>query len=225
MANIPRRKFIEMAASFGAVLAWRSPAIPYSKIPWRESREFYPQGVASADPHPNSVVVWTRRPPLNDSTAKSLTVEIADDPGFHRIVARTEANLSPETIWPCRVLAAGLKPAFVYWYRFIDEHGFGSRVGRTITAPSERDSRSIRFAFVSCQNVQQGASTAYRRMIWEDEQKAVDQQLSFVLHLGDFVYEVVWYPEDRPQGMYSRRLRDIVRYEKGEKISDFHVPT
>ena len=46
-----------------------------------------------------------------------------------------------------------------------------------------------------------------------------------MLHLGDFVYEVVWYPEDRPQGMYDRRLRDLVRYASGEKIGDLHVPT
>jgi alkaline phosphatase D len=47
----------------------------------------------------------------------------------------------------------------------------------------------------------------------------------FVLHLGDFIYETVWYPEDRPQGMYDRRLRDIVRYPSGEKIHDLHIPT
>ncbi len=46
-----------------------------------------------------------------------------------------------------------------------------------------------------------------------------------MLHLGDFIYEIVWYPEDRPQGMYDRRLRDIVRYPHGEKIRDFHIPT
>jgi alkaline phosphatase D len=73
--------------------------------------------------------------------------------------------------------------------------------------------------------MQQGAANAYRRMIWEDEQKAAGERLSFVLHLGDFVYEVVWYPEDRPKGYYSRSLRDLVRYESGEKIRDFHVPT
>jgi hypothetical protein len=49
--------------------------------------------------------------------------------------------------------------------------------------------------------------------------------LGFVLHLGDFVYEIVWYPEDRPQGYYARRIRDIVRYSSGEKHADFHVPT
>jgi len=83
----------------------------------------------------------------------------------------------------------------------------------------------VKFAFVSCQNANQGAQNAYRRMIFEDERAAPADRLGFVLHLGDFIYEIVWYPEDRPQGMYDRRLRDIVRYEHGEKISDFHIPT
>jgi len=224
MTKITRRKFIEIASSMSAVLAWRLPVAGASDVQWRERRDLYPQGVASADPHPDSVIVWTRRQPSQASTAKKLIVEIADDSEFHRVVAKTEAVLSAETDWTCRVLAAGLKPRRVYSYRFTDEHGFGSRVGRTVTAPSYADNRPISFSFVSCQNVQQGASTAYRRMIWEDERKTAENQLGFVLHLGDFVYEVVWYPEDRPQGMYSRRLRDIVRYEKGEKINDFHVP-
>jgi len=61
-------------------------------------------------------------------------------------------------------------------------------------------------------------------MIWEDERRAAEEQLGFVLHLGDFIYELVWYPEDSP-GRYARKTRDIVRYEHGEKILDFHVPT
>lgn len=225
MAIITRRKFIEIAASFGACLAWRSAYARDSKLSWLERRDLYPQGVASGDPHPDSVILWTRRPPSKDGEARKLTVEIADDPAFKRVVASAKANLSAETDWTCRVLAAGLKAAHVYWYRFTDEHGFGSRVGRTITAPSDKDGRPVHFAFVSCQNAQQGALTAYRRMIWEDEHRAADDQLGFVLHLGDFVYEVVWYPEDRPQGMYARRLRDTVRFGNGEKINDFHVPT
>jgi alkaline phosphatase D len=225
MTLITRRKFIETAASFGASLAWGSAFARDSRISWRERRDLYPQGVASGDPNTDSVILWTRRPPSQGSEARRLTLEVADDSGFRRVVATAKANLSSETDWTCRVLAAGLKSARVYYYRFTDEHGFGSRVGRTVTAPSDKDSRSVRFAFVSCQNVQQGASTSYRRMIWEDEHRAANDQLGFVLHLGDFVYEVVWYPEDRPQGMYSRRLRDIVRYPNGEKISDFHVPT
>jgi alkaline phosphatase D len=225
MSGITRRKFIELAASCGAVLAWRSSDASASRLRWRERRDLFPQGVASADPHADSVILWTRRAPSPAPTARKLTLEVAGDSAFRKIIARAEARISAETDWTCRVLAAGLRPATAYWYRFTDEHGFGSRIGRTITAPSEGDRRTVRFAFVSCQNVQQGASTAYRRMIWEDTRKAPAEQLSFVLHLGDYVYEVVWYPEDRPQGMYSRRLRDIVRYEKGEKIGEFHVPT
>jgi alkaline phosphatase D len=229
MNHITRRKFIKLAASFGAVLAWPTSRARGSQVLWRERREFYPQGVASADPLPDSVILWTRRPPLADplanNVASKLRVEIAADSGFRRVVATSEANLSADSDWTCRVLVGGLRPAHVYWYRFTDDHGFGSRVGRTITAPPEHDGRRVRFAFVSCQNVQQGASTAYRRMIWEDEQRSAADQIGFVLHLGDFVYEVVWYPEDRPQGVYSRRLRDIVRYDHGEKIADFHVPT
>src|SRR6516162_9613237 len=98
--------------------------------------------------------------------------------------------------------------------------GCGSRIGRTITAPVETDTRPVRFAFISCQNANQGAQNAYRRMIFEDERAREQDRLGFVLHLGDFIYEIVWYPEDRPQGMYDRRLRDIVRYEHGEKIVD-----
>jgi alkaline phosphatase D len=87
------------------------------------------------------------------------------------------------------------------------------------------DPRPARFAFVSCQNANQGAQNAYRRMIFEDQRAPEAERLGFVLHLGDFIYEIVWYPEDRPQGMYDRRLRDIVRYPHGEKIRDFHIPT
>ncbi|HEX3250706.1 MAG TPA: alkaline phosphatase D family protein [Pyrinomonadaceae bacterium] len=222
--SISRRTFIELAASFGASLAFKSTYARASNTNWRERRDLYPQGVASGDPHSDSVILWTRRPPANNSEAIKLTVEIADDEGFRRVVATAHATLSSETDWTTRVLAAGLKPRTVYWYRFTDEFGFGSRVGRTITAPAENDSRPVSFAFVSCQNMQMGGANAYRRMIWEDERKPVADQLGFVLHLGDFVYEVVWYPEDRPQGYNGRRLRDVVRYPHGEKIRDFHVP-
>jgi len=224
MSKINRRKFLELAASFGAILAWSSPSRG-SVSGWRERRDAYPQGVASADPHPDSVMLWTRRPPLDGKAARHLSVEVAADPDFRKVIARTVATITADTDWTSRVLAAGLKPGRIYWYRFTDEFGFGSRVGRTITAPSSTDTRPVQFAFVSCQNVQQGACNAYRRMIFEDEQRPESDQLDFVLHLGDYIYELVWYPEDRPQGMYSRRLRDIIRFKSGEKINDFHIPT
>jgi alkaline phosphatase D len=225
MVSMTRREFLALATSYGASVAWRTPYTHGSVISWEERRDSYPHGVASGDPHSDSVILWTRRPPIAGSEARTLTVQIAEDPTFHRVVSSAKAHVSGETDWTCRVLAADLKPAQVYWYRFADEHGFGSRIGRTITAPKDEDTQPVRFAFACCQNVQQGASTAYRRMIWEDERRSPGDQLGFVLHLGDFVYEVVWYPEERPQGVYARRLRDIVRYANGEKQLDFHVPT
>src|SRR5678810_530892 len=111
---ISRRKFIQLAASFGASLAFRSSSAHASTIQWRERRDLYPQGVASGDPHSDSVILWTRRPPSKDSEAKKLTVEIAADPEFRRVVATTNSTLSAGADWTTRVLAAGLKPRHVY---------------------------------------------------------------------------------------------------------------
>jgi alkaline phosphatase D len=221
-----RRRFLETAAGLGAAAAWGSAQVRPSRVAWRERRDLYPEGVASGDPDSGSVLLWTRRPPTASAgAARRLRVEVAEDERFRRVAAEAEAPLTDAADWTCRVLVGGLQAARVYWYRFTDEQGFGSRTGRTITAPGDNDKRPVRFAFVSCQNANQGAQNAYRRMIFEDERAAEQERLDFVLHLGDFIYEMVWYPEDRPQGMYDRRLRDIVRYERGEKIQDFHIPT
>lgn len=225
MTPTSRRSFLQMAAAIGASAAWGGRFATRAKVSWHERRDLYPEGVASGDPQSDSVLLWTRRPAKPDSIVDRLHVEVAEDEFFNRVVASAEAQISEASDWTCRVLAGGLKPSHVYWYRFADAQGNGSRVGRTITAPADDDARPVRFAFVSCQNANQGAQNAYRRMIFEDERVTEQDRLGFVLHLGDFIYEIVWYPEDRPQGMYDRRLRDIVRYEHGEKIRDFHIPT
>jgi alkaline phosphatase D len=106
----------------------------------------------------------------------------------------------------------------------VDEHGFASRVGRTITAPSKDSDAPVRFTFVSCQCPNEGALNAYRKMIFEDEAKAKDQRLNFVLHLGDFIYEVTWYAEDNPQGNRGRRIRDLYKFPQGRKVSNFYLP-
>ena len=225
MSAVTRRSFLEMAVTLGATAAWGNPFAKSSPVLWHERRDLYPEGVASGDPDSNSVLLWTRRSPTTPNPPQTLTVEVAEDEAFRAVIATASTPISEASDWTCRVLVGGLKPSRVYWYRFTDADGFGSRVGRTITAPADDDPRPVRFAFVSCQNANDGAQNAYRRMIFEDERAPEEDQLGFVLHLGDFIYEIVWYPEDRPQGMYDRRLRDIVRYAHGEKIEDFHIPT
>jgi alkaline phosphatase D len=153
----------------GASLAF---GVSRANAAWNQRREFYPEGVASGDSHPDSVLLWTRRPPVH-------------------------GNTSPLKWWPI--------PSF--------------------ERPSPPAARPVRFTFVSCPNVTQGAQNTYRRIISEDEAREANERLQFMLHLGNFVYEIVWYPEDRPQGMYDRRIRDVARYPHGEKIGNYHLPT
>ena len=153
-----------------------------------------------------------------------LTAEVALDSEFRKVVARARAPVLAESDWTCRVLAAGLKPATVYWYRFVDTNGDGSRIGRTITAPRRDDPRAARFAFVSCQSVNEGKQHAWRRMLWEDRHAPADQRLNFVLHLGDFIYEVVEYPEEVAH-RYDRTIYEVCRIPDARKVSNFHVPT
>jgi alkaline phosphatase D len=219
--TLSRRDFLQMAAAMGAALAWSGPARATRTL-WRERRDLYPEGVASGDPAADSVILWTRRPYDDGETAR-LTVEVATDRAFRHVVATAPVTVSAASDWTCRVLVAGLRPARIYWFRFTDAEGNGSRVGRTITAPTEDDPRAVNFAFVSCQTINEGFQHAWRRMIWEDERRPRPEQLGFVLHLGDFIYEVVQYREDI-QTRYDRTIVDIGPVPDSVKAGNFHVP-
>ncbi len=222
--GLSRREFVVAAAAMGASLALSSSAAHASKRSWKERRDLYPEGVASGDPTFDSVILWTRCPPAPGHAASKLAVEISLDVSFQNVVATASVLPAAENDWTVRVLAAGLKPATTYWYRFVDDQGMGSRIGRTRTAPADDDDRTVQFAFVSCQDQNTGYNNAYRRMMYDDRRKPESQQLDFVLHLGDFIYELMWYPEERTKPYYSRKIRDIVRYPTGRKIADYHIP-
>jgi alkaline phosphatase D len=224
--RVTRREFLRAAGAMGATLAWSGAHAGPSRMRWVERRDLFAEGVASGDPAPDSILLWTRISSGGQPGAVPLTVEVAEDAAFARVVATARTRALAAADYTCRVLVGGLRPAHTYWYRFADEHGQGSRLGRTRTAPADDDPRAVRFAFVSCQNVCEGAQNAYRRMAFDDDRAAPEDQLWFVMHLGDFVYEVVDYPEDFPGGhRYDRRLRPAVRYPQGEKIRQgFHIP-
>src|ERR1700749_167954 len=120
--NLTRRKFLQ-SLSIGFVLTTKkgwANKLPTVAI---ERRDLFPQGVASGDPTANGVILWTRRPPVNDSAAKKLIVEISTTPEFKKILAGGTTEISADSDWTCRFMTTGLKPDHVYWYRFIDEHG------------------------------------------------------------------------------------------------------
>jgi alkaline phosphatase D len=233
--KLTRRQFLEAALALGCGALWVDGAPRASTLRWQERRELYPQGVASGDPQAESVILWTRRPfEIGASVAAEaaptgvpeLTVEVALDQGFQKVVATTTAPVSEDADWTCRVLVGNLRPRTVYWYRFTDAQGNGSRIGRTITAPGNRDSAPVKFAFVSCQTINEGAQNAYRRMLHEDRRASEGERLGFVLHLGDFIYEVVQYP-DEVKTRYDRTIYDlgVGRIADTRKVGNFHVPT
>src|SRR5256885_14884658 len=77
-----RREFVQLAAAMGASLAWGGSARA-STTGWHERRDLYPEGVASGDPDPSSVILWTRRP-FESGGRRVLTVEGAEDDAFRR---------------------------------------------------------------------------------------------------------------------------------------------
>lgn len=144
-------------------------------------------GVASGDPTADSVILWTRLAPdpLHGGGMKQEMVpivwEIAIDEHFTLLIQRGTATARPEAGHSVHVDAKGLKPNQVYFYRFRTSNDI-SPIGRTKTLPlAESAVADLHFAFVSCQNYEDGYFTAYQHLIHE--------RLDFVLHLGDYIYE------------------------------------
>ncbi|WP_250301226.1 alkaline phosphatase [Streptomyces sp. A 4/2] len=144
-------------------------------------------GIASGDPLPDAVVLWTRLAPdpLNGGGMPDapVTVEwqIAEDERFRTIVRHGTESAVPERAHSVHADAKGLKPDHRYWYRFRCG-GQVSPVGRTRTAPDPLSSGGkLRIALASCQNWQQGYFTPYADM------RAQDPDL--VLFVGDYIYE------------------------------------
>ena len=144
-------------------------------------------GVASGDPLPDGIVLWTRLAPdpLNGGGMPDEVVpvqwEIAEDERFRKTARRGVAQARPEYGHSVHVDVRGLRPGRAYWYRF-RVGGQISPAGRTRTAPHPHGKGgSLRVALASCQNWQHGYFTPYADML--------DQDPDFVLFVGDYIYE------------------------------------
>ncbi|MEQ7126833.1 alkaline phosphatase D family protein [Actinopolymorpha sp. B11F2] len=144
-------------------------------------------GVASGDPWPDSVVLWTRLAPdpLEGGGMPDRAIpvewEIATDERFRRSVRRGTAHARPEFGHSVHVEPGGLRAGSEYFYRFRAGTEVSS-VGRTRTAPAAGTSpRRLRLAYASCQNYQQGFYVAHRDL--------AEQDLDLVAFLGDYIYE------------------------------------
>jgi len=180
---LSRRRFLQVALSGAGALAVGCDlgAVSIPEFP-------FTLGVASGDPLPDRVVLWTRLAPepfapLGGLPDEPIPVywELAHDEAFRSVVRVGGAVAHPSLGHSVHVDVNGLVPDRWYWYRF-HAGGHTSPVGRTRTFPAPDAAPALlRFASASCQNYQSGFYTAHAAL--------ADEDLDFVAFLGDYIYE------------------------------------
>jgi alkaline phosphatase D len=139
----------------------------------------FQHGVASGDPMPDRVILWTRVTPP-DPRAVSVTWEVASDPAFAHIVQSGSVQATGDHDFTVKVDVIGLSGGTTYYYRFRGGQVV-SPIGRTRTAPQGAVPRA-RFGVASCSSFAQGYFHAYRAL-------ARRPDLDAIIHLGDYIYE------------------------------------
>jgi len=137
-------------------------------------------GVASADPLPDGVLLWTR---CSTDAQEPLAVDwwVGTGADQSTAVARGVTQASPDRDHTVHVDVTGLEPATTYWYGF-GAGGVRSPTGRTRTAPAPDDpGQHLRLGLVSCASWPCGYFNAYAGLAARD--------LDLVVHVGDYLYE------------------------------------
>jgi len=137
-------------------------------------------GVASGDPLPDAVILWTRVTPIDLSSTIALHWEVATDLDFREVVASGSLLTDSRRDFTAKVDADGLAAGTLYYYRFV-VGDVSSPIGRTRTAPSG-NVEQLRFGVTSCSSYAHGYFHAYRSL-----SERLD--LDAVIHLGDYIYE------------------------------------
>ena len=184
--SVTRRGFVQRCAALG--LVWTGWPAARTARSVRFTAHPFSLGVASGDPLPDGVVLWTRLAPEPSVSGGGMGPEpievdweLATDERFTRIVKRGSSTARAESVHAVHVEVDGLGPDRVYWYRFI-AGGEASEAARTRTAPvAGAQLDELRFAFASCQHYEQGYYTALRHL--------ADEDVRFLAFLGDYIYE------------------------------------
>lgn len=172
---LTRRTVLAGSAAGGLLLA----ASPAGARSGKHREAVFAHGVASGDPHADSVLLWSR---VTDPAGKPVrgTWEAAEDAHFAVIAAHGTFTTSAAHDHTVKVVAEGLKPGREYFYRFRALDAV-SAVGRTKTLPQGRLDR-LEIVLACCAMYMFGEFHAYRAIA---ERKAVD----VVLFVGDYIYE------------------------------------
>ncbi len=143
-------------------------------------------GIASGQPQPGSVVLWTRLVITEaDAALKAQTIsvvcEVFADAALRQPVRQWRVQTDAGRAHSVHVMAQGLQPGRHYWYRFVCGNAI-SPVGHARTSPGVNDAVDrLRIALASCQHYEQGFYVAHREM--------AQRELDLVLFVGDYIYE------------------------------------
>lgn len=177
-------------------------------------------GVASGQPRPDGMVLWTRLTGAGLPAHVEVQWELAHDEAFSRIAARGTELAEADWAHSVHAEPAGLEPGRWYWYRF-QALGQRSRSGRTRTAPAADAAASLRLAIASCQRWDHGHYAAWRHL--------AGQELDAVAFLGDYIYEYPSVPSAvrRHQGGLLRTLEQYraryAQYKSDPSLQDAHA--
>ncbi|URF03271.1 alkaline phosphatase D family protein [Cupriavidus campinensis] len=143
----------------------------------------FQQGVASGDPKPDSVMLWTRVDGSNGGQPVNVRLQVSTLADFSTLIVDSTLQALPEWDYTLRNKVTGLSAATTYYYRFLTGSQT-SPAGRTRTAPAAGTPLSqLKFAFITCQD--------WSVNHWAGMEELVAQDLDFVVHMGDYIYETV----------------------------------
>jgi alkaline phosphatase D len=164
---------------------------------------FFPQGIASGDPRPDSVVLWARVADPSDAGELDVTLVLGTTLSLSRPLATLSLVARPDDDHVVKVKVSGLDPGATYYYRFVYERAdgrLGSRLGRTRTAPAPDADAEVKMALASCQDFIGRQYNAYAKMY------EIADNLDVVVHVGDYVYETTGDPSFQSGGEGTRKV-------------------
>jgi len=214
--RVSRRSFLRGLGAVGGTFILGTPPARGQAAGPRLGSSLFTLGVASGDPAPDSVVLWTRLAPkpLDEGGGMPpdpVTVrwEVADDQQFSRVIASGTVDVVAADAHTVHVEVRGLESDRGYWYRFRAGNEV-SRTGHTRTMPGRgAPVDCLCIAIASCQHHEVGYFGAYRRMI-EDGAR-------LIVHLGDYIYE------NRSREKVIRRAHKIVQPRSLDEYRRHHA--
>ncbi len=211
--KLHRRTILQSIVAVAATTAFGCSEETTTEQQAAASRKFFPQSVASGDPRPDSVVVWTRAVNGDQAGDVTLTLEVSKEESFGTLVLKqdglTARSAHDNAI---KVKVTNLEARTTYYYRFVFETGgerYVSAVGRTKTAPAAGDDVAVKFVFASCQDYVGRYFNSWLRLL------ELDEEIDFVVFLGDYIYETTGDPAFQS----ANTLRDVTFSEPDGAIT------